>query len=73
MARFTLVVRPDGKALLTSTDPITDREAHEIRAAVAEWTHVDGPDVLAIGEVDVVQVVDLELDLGTDAPVEVGA
>lgn len=68
MSRFTLVVRPDGKALLTTTNEITDRLAAEVKAAVAEWSHVDGPDVLVIGQVDVVQVTEIEINLETGAP-----
>lgn len=71
MARFTLVVRPDGKAVLVCNEPLNDRQASEIHAAVGEWTHVGGPDVLVLPECDVVQVVDLEIGFGPGAPAEV--
>lgn len=70
MARFTLVVRPDGKAVLTCSERLTDGQAQAIQAAVGEWTHRDGPDVLVVPECEVIRVVDLELAIGPE-PVEV--
>jgi len=64
MARWTLVIRPDGKALLTCQDRIPDSHLAQITAAVGEWkAAIDAP-VLVIAECDVVQVVDMEFDLG---------
>lgn len=68
MARFTLVVRRDGKALLTCQDRLTDSMAAELRAAVDEWDDGDTP-LLVIPECDVVQVVDIEIPLGEPAGV----
>lgn len=69
MARFTLVIRPDGQAILTCQERLPDSVVNELQVALGEWKAAEAP-VLVIGECDVVQVVDLELELG--APVGAG-
>lgn len=71
MARFTLVIRPDGKAILTCQDRIPDSSLVGLQAAIGEWKAAGDAPVLVITECDVVQVVDLDLELGE--PVEAGA
>lgn len=62
MARFTLVVRPDGKALLTCQDRIPDSSLHELRDAIDAWREEESL-LLVVTECDVVQVVDIEIDV----------
>jgi hypothetical protein len=62
VARFTLVIRPDGQAILTCQDRLPDSILPELRAAIGEWKTGASP-VLVIAECDVVQVVDLDLEL----------
>ena len=63
MARFTLVIRPDGKAILTCQDRLPDSVLPGLRAAIGEWKAADDAPVLVVTECDVVQVVDIEIDL----------
>lgn len=64
MARFTLVVRPDGKAILTCLEALSQSHVEELRAAFAAWREGEFS-TLIVAETDVVQVIDVELDLAT--------
>lgn len=61
--RFKLVVMPDGKAILTTEEPLNERLVDSTRGIFREWHDKRGKDVLIMGETKVVQVVDVELDL----------
>lgn len=62
MARFTLVVRPDGRALLTTEQQLSRHEAAQIVEQIREWDAGQWP-VAILPETTVVQVADLDLDL----------
>lgn len=62
MARFTLVVRPDGRALLVTSERFAAETLEPIRAALDEW--VEGRyQVAVLADTDVVRVTELEVDL----------
>lgn len=66
--RFTLVVRPDGLAVLAVRGSLTAEQAFNLRGAVEGWKDGRWP-VLVISDCDVVQVQDFEVDLDAIAPV----
>jgi len=57
---FTLVVRPDGRAILTTPDGIPPQAALDVQQAIADWK-AGLVDPLIIADCDVVQVVDVDL------------
>lgn len=63
MTRFSLVVMPNGKAVLTTREALSPRYADQIRQAYDAWSASDGAKTLIIVDCDVVQVVDIELDI----------
>ncbi len=63
MAMFTLVVRPDGRAILAAARRLTDSEKREVAAEVRRWEGDDRPSVLVVDGCDVVQVATIEIDL----------
>jgi hypothetical protein len=62
MARFTLVVRPDGRALLTTAEPLSEQQSALLLAQLREWEAGTWPITVVTG-CDVVQIGTLELDL----------
>jgi hypothetical protein len=62
MARFTLLVRPDGKAVLTTPERLSDAAKLELRDAVRGWSEGRWP-VLIVQDCAVVQVAEFDLDL----------
>jgi hypothetical protein len=69
MATFTLVVRPDGKAILTTSQELTKTAREHLMETIGRWEHGQYP-MVVIPDCDVVQVVEIELDL---EPVQVSA
>lgn len=62
MARFTLVIRPDGRALLTTTEQFSAEALEPIRQALDDW--IAGKYQVAVAaETEVVRVEELEIDL----------
>lgn len=68
MATFTLLVVPDGRALLTTPERLSDAQTVAIREAVRGWRDGEWP-VLIVPDCDVVQVAAIDVDLGTEAVV----
>ena len=68
MARFTLVIRPDGRAILTCAERIPPAQQPILIAALREWQGCWPPAVAIIDDCDVVQVLDVELDLEAAVP-----
>lgn len=62
MARFTLVVRPDGRALLTTEQQLSRHEADQLVEQIREWDAGHWP-VAILPETTVVQVSELDLAL----------
>lgn len=62
MTRFTLTVLPDGRALLTTKERLTDKQAFELRSTLDGWVAHRWP-VVVIPECEVVQVHELDVDL----------
>lgn len=64
MTLFTLVVRPDGKALLCARQPLGETYLRELNEMLRGW--LAGPHALAIlAETEVVQVSEIDIDLET--------
>lgn len=63
MATFTLIVRPDGRAILASKAKLTDLETEAIQATIASWETFDPAGVLLLDDIEVVQITAIELDL----------
>lgn len=62
MTMFTLVVRPDGKALLCARQPLGENYLRELNAMLTDW--LQGPHALAVlAETEVVQVSEIDIDL----------
>ena len=66
MARFILVVRPDGRALLTTDQHLSEPEQRALTEQVRGWEAGTWP-VAIVADCTVVQVRELEIDL--DRPV----
>lgn len=62
MTRFTLLVVPDGRAVLTTTEDLSDADVAEVRRQVKGWKDGEWP-VLVIPDAEVVQVAAIDLDL----------
>lgn len=63
MASFTLLVRPDGRAILTTERRLEALELDRLRSLVDSWRTDDPPSILLIGHTSVVRIADVELDL----------
>lgn len=70
MPSLTLVVRPDGRAILTSPEPLDADKRAELREAIAGWEAGRWP-VLVLERCQVVEIDSLELAI--DEPVLVPA
>lgn len=64
MPRFTLLVRPDGHAMLTTSEKLDEAIAKALFAAIESWK---SGEVLILEECDVVQIRELELRLDISA------
>lgn len=62
MAALTLVVRPDGRAILTAASSLDDAKRAELRDAIAGWEAGRWP-VLVLERTQVVEIDSLELAL----------
>lgn len=62
MTRFQLLVRPDGRALLTTTEAFAAETLEPIRAVLDDWLHGQ-TGVLVLTETDVIRITELEVDL----------
>ncbi|MES2210939.1 MAG: hypothetical protein V4515_12275 [Chloroflexota bacterium] len=62
MTRFQLVVRPDGRALLTTTEKLSEQMVAHLREHLRGWEAGEYP-IVVIPECSVVQVAEIEIDL----------
>lgn len=62
MTRFTLVIEPDGRALLVTPDDLTEDMLHQIEEAWERWRDSDKA-VAILANTDIKQVRRVELDL----------
>ncbi len=62
MARFTLSILPDGRAILTTTAQLDMDQVQNLQEAVKGWREGRWP-VLVIAECETVQVAELEVDV----------
>ena len=67
MTTFTLLVIPGGRAMLTTTEKLSDAEIARCQQIARDWKNGAWPLVI-VDDVDVVQVSEIDLDL-TPAPV----
>lgn len=67
MTAFTLVIQPNGAALLTTPEPLSRDMVAAVREAFDAWQQKHG-DVLVVGDCDVVQVRSIELDIAVAEP-----
>lgn len=63
MARFTLAILPDGRALISSPDKLTDQQVKLLREVFATWSTAQPAEALIVGECDVIRVADVQLEL----------
>lgn len=63
MPTMTLVVRPDGRAILTCARPLPMDMLAELRDQIHSWEEGRWP-VAVIADCEVVQVASIEIDLG---------
>lgn len=63
MTAFRLVVRPDGQAILTTTEPLSRPMVELLARQLADWADRTFPGVVVIPDCDVVQIRELELAL----------
>lgn len=61
MSRFTLVVRPDGQAILAARGDLDVRQVVELREALRAWEAQDFR-TLVLADCDVVQMRDVEIE-----------
>lgn len=62
MTTFTLLVIPGGRAMLTTTEQLDDRQLAEVQRQVRGWKDGEWP-VMVIPDCAVVQVAEIDLDL----------
>ena len=62
MAKYTLVVRPDGKAILAGEHTLTAEEMQQMGKAFRHWRDTVN-DVLVIGDTTVITVLGVNLEL----------
>lgn len=62
MARFALIIRPDGRALLVTAEPFSAEALEPVRAALDEWI-VGKFTVGVLAETEVIRVEQLDVDL----------
>lgn len=67
MATLTLIVVPDGRAVLTTPERLTDKARYELAEVIAGWREGKWP-VLIIPDCDVIQVADVDIDLDAKVP-----
>ena len=67
MATMKLLVVPDGRAILTTSEPLSDQARFELSEAIAGWRDGTWP-VLVIPDCDVVQVAAIDIDIDGKAP-----
>ncbi len=65
MTAFTVLVVPDGRTLLTTTERLTDQMMTVLREAIALW---DAEHLLVLGDCEVVQVAAIDIDLDVAVP-----
>jgi len=62
MARFTLLVRPNGSALLVTAEPFRAETLETIRAALDDW--ITGQHAaLLLTDTEVLRITELDVDL----------
>lgn len=71
MARFTLLVVPDGRAVLTTTERLTDRERHELGEVLTGWENGQWP-IVVLSDCETVQVAAIDIDLEAPAAAVAG-
>lgn len=62
---FTLTVRPDGKAILSTTETLRPEQIDKLREKFAEWSSDEKNRTILLSETEVVRIEDVELDLGS--------
>lgn len=63
MARYLLLLQPDGRCVITSTEPIDVEELTAITALYQRWRDAEPPIAAVIPDVEVVRVTSIELHL----------
>jgi len=63
-ARFALVVRPNGSALLVTAEPFSAEALEHIREALDDWIAGDYQ-VGVLADTELVRITDLEVDFET--------
>lgn len=62
MARFTLLILPDGRAVLTTPDKLTDEQVKTLQGVFKDWSTAQPSEALIVGECEVVHVTDVALE-----------
>jgi hypothetical protein len=70
MARFILSVLPDGRAVLTTVERLSEKQAFDLRGAIDGWRDGRWP-FLVIPECETVQVAEIEIEVDVDRAIEV--
>lgn len=68
MATLTLIVRPDGRAILTCPQKLDERARHELIGQLHSWEEGIWP-IAVVDDCEVVQIGSFELALGEPAAV----
>jgi hypothetical protein len=61
--RFRLVVQPDGRSILTTTEQLSQDDAIRLRELWDQWLKSPDNRALIVAECDVVHIRTIELDL----------
>lgn len=67
MAHFQLVISPDGHALLTTPESLSEQQLVRLRALLKDWQERKTLGVLADTDVVLVSSIDIDLRPRTDA------
>lgn len=62
-ARFQLLIHADGRAVLATTEKLTDQQIKTLQGLFADWTTAQPAEALIVGECDVIRVTDVQLAL----------
>jgi hypothetical protein len=60
--KFTLVIRPDGRAILACEEGLSDEDSYNLGNAFRAWREKTN-DILVLGNTTIITVIDIGLEL----------
>lgn len=67
MTRFTFLVFPDGKSIVTTEEVLSPEQLHQVKTLFHQWSEQSSPQrPLFVASAKVVRITSLELDVEPD-------